>query len=47
MTKAVHITSEDPSTKSPWDAPSATALTDAEGRADRSDGWMQNGTAAS
>jgi hypothetical protein len=33
----------------PWEAPAATALTDAESRADQSDIWMQNlnGPAAS
>ena len=34
--------SED-TTKDPWEAPAATALTDTESRADQSDVWMQNG----
>ena len=38
-----HQTVEDRATKSPWDAPSATALTETESRADQADTWMQNG----
>ena len=30
--------------KLPWEAPAATALTETESRADRSDIWMQNAT---
>jgi hypothetical protein len=47
MTGGADVTVDDHPSKAPWDAPCATALTDAESRADRSDVWMQNGTASS
>jgi hypothetical protein len=47
VTKRVHVTIEEPASKVPWEAPAATALTDTESRADRSDIWMQNGTVGS
>jgi hypothetical protein len=40
------MTSNDSPTKSPWDAPCATAITDTESRADQADIWMQNGEPA-
>jgi hypothetical protein len=43
MTRGAHVATEDRSSKAPWDAPCATALTDAESRAEDSDIWMQNG----
>jgi hypothetical protein len=41
------VTTDDHPGKSQWEAPGATALTDSESRADRSDVWMQNGTVGS
>ena len=43
MTTRAYPTADDRIAKSRWDAPCATALTDAESRADQADIWMQNG----
>jgi hypothetical protein len=44
MIRGVAVTTDEPANRMPWEAPTATALTDSESRADRSDIWMQNGT---
>ena len=43
MTRGAHVATDEQPGKLSWEAPAATALTDAESRADRSDVWMQNG----
>jgi hypothetical protein len=41
------VRTDDRTSKLPWEAPAATALTDTESRADRSDIWMENGAPVS
>ena len=43
MTRAGNMAHEDQAIRSPWEAPVATALTDTDSRADKSDVWMANG----
>jgi hypothetical protein len=43
MMREAGMATDEHASKLPWEAPCATALTDTESRADRSDVWMQNG----
>ena len=41
------MTTDEHTKKLSWEAPAATALTDAESRADVADVWLDNGSATS
>ena len=43
MTSRAHLATPESWSRLEWETPAATALTDTESRADRSDVWMQNG----
>jgi hypothetical protein len=39
---SMNVVTNEHTTKVPWEAPAATALTETESRADATDIWMQN-----